>query len=141
MTIPITNKMIRLNTAVEDFPVSWAVTAMSSGPIIEANFPENVVETEEFIGVALWHQLGEIRTAQGLNAALRGSDKHSQYPEIKRCLQKIGVYTDNHINNDPNVEHCFSRKAFCQFSVYNGKRCGDDLGDKQDDQEACGADP
>lgn len=106
-----------------------------------SEFPENVVETEEFIGVALWHQLGEIRTAQGLNAALRGSDKHSQYPEIKRCLQKIGVYTDNHINNDPNVEHCFSRKAFCQFSVYNGKRCGDDLGDKQDDQEACGADP
>lgn len=106
-----------------------------------SEFPKNVVEAEEFIGVALWHELGEIRTAEGLNAALRGGDKHGQYPEIKRCLQKIGVHADNHINNDPDVQHCLPRKAFCQFSVYNGKRRGDDLGDKQDDQEACGADP
>ena len=38
--MPITNNKIRLNTAADEFPVSWAVTAIKSGPIIEANLPK-----------------------------------------------------------------------------------------------------
>ena len=103
-------------------------------------FAENIIKPEEFIGIFLRNNLGEVGTAQCLNASLGRCNEHRQYPEIERCLEEIGITADNDVDNDAGIEHRFSGKAVSQPPEQKGKGSSDNLGNKQDDEQVGGTD-
>ena len=61
---------------------------------------QNVVKAKELAAVAFGNQTAKIRTAQGLNAALTGSNQNRQHPKISGRLKLQGIKTDQHVDDD-----------------------------------------
>ncbi len=96
---------------------------------------ENIIKPEKPVSVLLRHHPREVRPAQRLDAALRGSNQHRKHPEVERRLHEICIDTYDDIDADADVQHDFAREPIRQTPVQHRERGSDDLRDEQYDEQ------